>query len=207
MLSTPVLETPWTLFTHKQSVNNNYSVVYDEAVSCRTVGEFWDIYNNVPAASDLCHKSVLIKRDYIVAFSFFRKPHVPEWEDPLNPNGSEWGCRDNIRAEIIDKMWLYVLLAAIGEKLRHVVGLRVVNRSTNLRVCHKVEIWMDSCDAVRVNETYMDLRQALDGVDDLPDFSFMEHTKKRQQANDFYSRRRVMNPRRTPAAMSYSTHS
>lgn len=206
MDDTPPLESTWTLFTHKQSLSNNYSSVYDEAVSCSTIGEFWRIYNNVPTASDLCHKAVCIHNELIVAFSFFRKPHVPEWEDPHNPEGSEWGCRDIISCQAIDQMWLHVLLAAVGEKLRHTVGLRVVNKSTKLRACHKIEVWMNSCDDRCTRELFADLQIALQGIDTLPEFSFMEHNKKRQQATEYYSRRRVNHPRRTQGPMSHSTH-
>lgn len=47
----------------------------------------------------------------------FQDGIIPAWEDPENKNGGKWAIqfpREKTKSQI-DKIWLYTVLAAIGE--------------------------------------------------------------------------------------------
>lgn len=73
-----------------------------------SVEEFWGLYNNVVPPSQLPQKA---------NYYLFKEGIIPAWEDEANKNGGKWSIqlpRDKNRA-VVDKMWLYTMLAAIGE--------------------------------------------------------------------------------------------
>ncbi|KAI0348449.1 eukaryotic translation initiation factor 4E class I [Trametopsis cervina] len=77
-------------------------------ISFDSVEEFWGLYNNIVAPSQLPQKA---------NYYLFKEGIIPAWEDDANKNGGKWSIqlpRDKNRAHI-DNMWLYTLLAAIGE--------------------------------------------------------------------------------------------
>jgi len=79
-----------------------------KVVEFSSVEEFWGTYNNIVAPSQLP-----IKANYYL----FKDGIMPAWEDPENKNGGKWSVqvpKDKSRG-VIDKMWLYTMLAAIGE--------------------------------------------------------------------------------------------
>jgi translation initiation factor 4E len=72
------------------------------------VEDFWGMYNNIVPPSKLPPKA-----DYFL----FRAGIIPAWEDEANKDGGKWAVqmpRNKTEAQI-DKMWLYTMLAAIGE--------------------------------------------------------------------------------------------
>lgn len=77
-------------------------------VSFKSVEEFWGLYNNIVPPSQLPNKA---------NYYMFKDGIMPAWEDAQNKNGGKWAIqvpRDKSK-NIIDKMWLYTMLAAIGE--------------------------------------------------------------------------------------------
>ena len=67
MDDTPPLEATWTLFTHKQSLSNNYSAVYDEAIGCSTIG--FQQETSVPGidrtdVSESCHHLLALMTEF-----------------------------------------------------------------------------------------------------------------------------------------------
>ncbi|OJT03050.1 Eukaryotic translation initiation factor 4E-1 [Trametes pubescens] len=73
-----------------------------------SVEEFWGLYNNIVPPSQLPQKA---------NYYLFKEGIIPAWEDEANKNGGKWSIqlpRDKNRA-YVDKMWLYTMLAAIGE--------------------------------------------------------------------------------------------
>ncbi|KAI0702520.1 eukaryotic translation initiation factor 4E class I [Cytidiella melzeri] len=77
-------------------------------ISFDSVEEFWGLYNNIVAPSQLPQKA---------NYYLFKEGIIPAWEDDANKNGGKWSIqlpRDKNRGHI-DKMWLYTMLAAIGE--------------------------------------------------------------------------------------------
>ncbi|KAI0652225.1 eukaryotic translation initiation factor 4E class I [Trametes meyenii] len=73
-----------------------------------SVEEFWGLYNNIVPPSQLPQKA---------NYYLFKEGIIPAWEDEANKNGGKWSIqlpRDKNRG-VVDKMWLYTMLAAIGE--------------------------------------------------------------------------------------------
>lgn len=73
-----------------------------------SVEEFWGLYNNIVSPSKLPGKA---------NYYLFKDDIMPAWEDVSNKDGGKWSVqlpRDKNRARI-DDMWLYTMLAAIGE--------------------------------------------------------------------------------------------
>ncbi|KAJ3506281.1 hypothetical protein NLJ89_g6961 [Agrocybe chaxingu] len=77
-------------------------------ISFDSVEEFWGLYNNIIPPSQLPQKA---------NYYLFKEGIIPAWEDEANKNGGKWSIqlpKDKNRAHV-DKMWLYTMLAAIGE--------------------------------------------------------------------------------------------
>ncbi|TFY54045.1 hypothetical protein EVG20_g9868 [Dentipellis fragilis] len=77
-------------------------------ISFDSVEEFWGLYNNIVPPSQLPQKA---------NYYLFKDGIIPAWEDDANKNGGKWSIqlpKDKNRNNI-DKMWLYTMLAAIGE--------------------------------------------------------------------------------------------
>ncbi|TDL28735.1 eukaryotic translation initiation factor 4E class I [Rickenella mellea] len=79
-----------------------------KVISFDSVEEFWGLYNNIVPPSQLPQKA---------NYYLFKEGIIPAWEDDANKNGGKWSIqlpKDKNRPHV-DKMWLYTMLAAIGE--------------------------------------------------------------------------------------------
>jgi translation initiation factor 4E len=77
-------------------------------ISFDSVEEFWGLYNNIIPPSQLPPKA---------NYYLFKEGIIPAWEDEANKHGGKWSIqlpKDKNRSNV-DKMWLYTMLAAIGE--------------------------------------------------------------------------------------------
>ncbi|KAF8168040.1 eukaryotic translation initiation factor 4E class I [Crassisporium funariophilum] len=77
-------------------------------ISFDSVEEFWGLYNNIIPPSQLPQKA---------NYYLFKEGIIPAWEDEANKLGGKWSIqlpKDKNRSNV-DKMWLYTMLAAIGE--------------------------------------------------------------------------------------------
>jgi len=66
------------------------------------------LYNNIVPPSQLPQKA---------NYYLFKEGIIPAWEDEANKSGGKWSIqlpKDKNRSNV-DKMWLYTMLAAIGE--------------------------------------------------------------------------------------------
>ena len=82
----------------------------NKVVDFDSVEEFWGLYNNIVPPSELPQKA---------NYYLFKDGIKPAWEDPANTNGGKWSVqlpRDKTRPQI-DRLWLFTMLAAIGETL------------------------------------------------------------------------------------------
>lgn len=73
-----------------------------------SVEEFWGLYNNIIPPSQLPQKA---------NYYLFKEGIIPAWEDEANKHGGKWSIqlpKDKNRLNV-DRMWLYTMLAAIGE--------------------------------------------------------------------------------------------
>ncbi|KAG8701927.1 eukaryotic translation initiation factor 4E [Ceratobasidium sp. 394] len=73
-----------------------------------SVEEFWGLYNNIVSPSKLPAKA---------NYYLFKDDIMPAWEDASNKDGGKWSVqlpKEKTRPRI-DEMWLFTMLAAIGE--------------------------------------------------------------------------------------------
>jgi len=111
--------------THKHPLHNRWTLWFDspkkkttqaawlntvKAISTfDTVEDFWGLYNNVYPPSGMGSGS---------NYHLFMEGVEPAWEDPANKNGGKWIYTLPNKAnskENLDKLWLFSLLAVIGE--------------------------------------------------------------------------------------------
>jgi len=101
---TPLPQTPGGLAAAAQGWMEDIKRV----ISFDSVEEFWGLYNNIVPPSQLPQKA---------NYYLFKEGIIPAWEDEANKNGGKWSIqlpKDKNRGNV-DKMWLYTMLAAIGE--------------------------------------------------------------------------------------------
>jgi len=101
---TPLPQTPGGLASAAQGWMEDIKRV----ISFDSVEEFWGLYNNIVPPSNLPQRA---------NYYLFKEGIIPAWEDEANKNGGKWSIqlpKDKNRANV-DKMWLYTMLAAIGE--------------------------------------------------------------------------------------------
>lgn len=183
-------ETPWVWYGHFPSGSTNYGTSYIELGTFSTIAEFWRLFNNFPSI-DLVHDGVVrMNGQAIVAYSLFRDGVRPEWEDPRNIQGSEWGCRETLNKEHFAQLWRDYILGAIGEHIPHCVGIRAINKSSRHRYLHKIEVWMDRTDTVSIQSCRRSLTVLVPGS---PRFVHMPHQEKQHQALEYQKRRRTRN--------------
>ncbi|EJF67013.1 eukaryotic translation initiation factor 4E class I [Dichomitus squalens LYAD-421 SS1] len=99
---TPVAQTPGGVAAQGWMEDIKRVITFD------SVEEFWGLYNNIVPPSQLPQKA---------NYYLFKEGIIPAWEDDANKNGGKWSIqlpRDKNRS-VVDKMWLYTMLAAIGE--------------------------------------------------------------------------------------------
>ena len=186
------LETPWVLYVHFQCASTNYNAAYMPIATFKTIGEFWRVMNNVPDVKHLHIGNIALNSCKIVAYSMFREGIHPEWEDPVNMTGSEWGCRENLEVERFKTLWCDYTLGAIGEMIPHCVGIRAINKSNRSRTLHKIEVWMDCTDHTKSQACRRSLTHL---VPSSPKFQHMFHMEKKTQAVEYQRRRHRANAR------------
>lgn len=182
-----ILETEWSMYAHFPCGSSNYGIAYKKIGSFSTVCDFWRLYNNIPTIEHIHDNQVRHKGVPIVAYSMFRNDVKPEWEDPINIKGSEWGCRESLDKKKFSQMWNEYVLGAIGEKIPHCVGIRAINKSNKQRSLHKIEIWMDKTDTPSIQECRRSLNAILSTS---PKFVHMPHQDKQNQAQEYLKKRR-----------------
>ncbi|KAG6483424.1 hypothetical protein ZIOFF_060069 [Zingiber officinale] len=94
-----------------------------------TVEDFWGLYNNIN------HPSKLITG---ADFHCFKDNIEPKWEDPVCANGGKWTI--SCARGRSDQMWLYTLLAMIGEQFDY--GDEICGAVVNVRgKQEKIALW------------------------------------------------------------------
>jgi len=104
------LQNRWTLwydFPNPKTTQANWSDSLKRVVTFDSVEDFWRIFNNIRAASKLSLNS---------NYHLFKEHTEPKWEHADNVRGGKWiaVCKSGNRDQL-DKMWLWTVLACIGE--------------------------------------------------------------------------------------------
>ncbi|KAF5002884.1 translation initiation factor 4E [Fusarium heterosporum] len=121
------LQNKWTLWFTKppSGKGDNWNDLLKEVITFDSVEEFWGVYNNVAPVSELSLKS-----DY----HLFKAGVRPEWEDPQNKHGGKWSYQYKDKRNIdVDRLWLQVMMSAIGETLEDEDDGEVMGVVVNVR--------------------------------------------------------------------------
>ncbi|RDA93255.1 hypothetical protein CP533_6517 [Ophiocordyceps camponoti-saundersi (nom. inval.)] len=130
------LQNKWTLWFTKPPTGkgDNWNDLLKEVITFNSVEEFWGVYNNVAPVSELPQKA-----DY----HLFKAGVRPEWEDPQNKHGGKWSYQYKEKRSIdIDRLWLQVMMGAIGETLENEDDGEVMGVVVNVRKAfYRIGIW------------------------------------------------------------------
>jgi len=111
-------------FSMKHPLQNRWTIWYDnpgkktsqaswadnlkKIVTFDTVEDFWRIFNNIRPSSKLLSGS---------NYHVFKENVEPKWEHPENKQGGKWVVASKNKKDFLDKIWLWTVLACIGENL------------------------------------------------------------------------------------------
>jgi len=130
------LQHRWTMWydnAGKRTSQSSWGDHLRKIVTFDTVEDFWGLYNNIVPASKLAAGA---------NYHLFKEGIEPKWEDPENEKGGKWiiTIPPKNRNAILDKFWLWTLLACIGESFEdesEVSGCVVSAR----RAADKIALW------------------------------------------------------------------
>jgi len=115
----------------------NWGENIKEVFTVSSVEDFWRLYNNISLPSQL-HVGA--------TYNFFKQGIEPKWEDSNNAQGGKWTVIIHKTEGLADKMWLWLVLACVGEQLEddnnHICGA-VINLRKNQ---DKLSIWTKDAD-------------------------------------------------------------
>ncbi|BGP42413.1 eukaryotic translation initiation factor 4E [Rhodotorula kratochvilovae] len=105
------LYSPWTLWfdsASKQDKAKSWEESLARVISFQSVEDFWGLYNNIVPPSTLGQNA---------NYYLFKEGIKPAWEDDANAQGGKWSVQlpRGKYTDQIDRVWLYTMLAAIGE--------------------------------------------------------------------------------------------
>jgi hypothetical protein len=180
------LHSEWAFWEHKEikkgASDEEWSNAAGQLTNFNTIEQFWAIWNNVPAPSELFfngkQKRKLVRSGAIEALSIFKRGIRPEWEDPCNKDGGE--LRKAVTLDQLDTVWEAVVLNLIGESMdpdNEVCGARIVDKSYQTdrggsRPSYRLEVWYRNKRKSEMNELIKtNLRSCLKNRDGIPDTS------------------------------------
>jgi len=155
-----------------------------KVVAVDTVEDFWGLYNNIIKASKLAHGA---------NYHLFKDGVEPKWEDVFNDRGGKWivPINDKKREDNgpLDRMWLWTLLACIGESFddeSEIAGCVVSVRKTG----DKISLWTKNAHNEAVQKRIgRQLKQALD-LDDSFKIGYQVHHDAQKRNSSFNNKNR-----------------
>jgi len=104
------LKYKWTLwYDVPDKTSKVWATNMKAVITVSSVEDFWRMYNNIARPTELLDRGSSI-------YNFFKEGITPTWEDPANTKGGRWSFQIKEKGNL-DKMWCYLLLAAVGEQL------------------------------------------------------------------------------------------
>lgn len=193
--SLPLAHT-WRCFVHFRSEPGCYKAsLATHGDPMLTIADFWRTFNNMPAPSAAftppCQLGVHGRA--IKAYSLFLEGVHPAWEDPVNAVGGELCCRCYLAPEVLDELWLAVVLACVGGTMPEcVVGVRGVDNTFRgaPTTQSKIEIWFSPDTPENYALVRTGLAAALAGGIGEPclgGFEIQTHAEKSTMENKFMS--------------------
>jgi len=172
------LRNTWTLWYEynlsngKRPTTEQWGSNLKEIFAFSTVEDFWRLYNNVTPPSQL---------PMGCSYNLFKNGIEPKWEDAANAKGGKWTIIIQKSRGQLDRMWLWLLLACIGQVLEEedddICGVVVNVRKNQDKLC----IWTRDAEN---KDGVVKIGQMLKKVLELPDvfpLGYQGHFKNPRQ--------------------------
>jgi len=165
------LQNSWTLWYDnpgKRTNPNSWADHLKKITTFDTVEDFWCMFNHLKPASALMPGS---------NYHLFKSGIEPKWEDAANSRGGKWTITvpSGKNKMSLDQIWLYAVLACIGETLDcpdEVCGIVVSAR----RAGDRVQLWSkDAANEHNTRAVGRSLKQAVEFPDNLM-LAYLPHT-------------------------------
>lgn len=170
------LKHTWTLyydaqlFGGKRPPQAQWGDNIKEVYTFNTVEDFWRMHNNLASPSQIQSGCT---------FSLFKKGIQPKWEDPKNAKGGKWTIMVNKGKGQIDQLWLWIMLACIGEVLEDEGQDDICGCVVNIRKNpDKINLWTSEAQK---DETILRIGQRLRSTLELTSadkIQYLEHDSK-----------------------------
>jgi len=169
----PLLAHKWVFWEHRgMPKGGGLGSAYHHAIGyvgeCATVGDFWNVFNNIPAPSEFfCspadHRArSMVGGRLVEGWSLFRHGVQAEWEDPQNCTGAEFTISTD-QLDQCDEWWEATLLAMIGNVLPfagELTGVRMIDKCRKgSKAVYRLELWFT--EAANANEVKLGLAEVL----------------------------------------------
>jgi len=176
------LQNSWTIWYDNPQKRTNQASWGDhlkKITTFSTVEDFWRVFNNLKPASTLAQGS---------NYHIFKEHIEPKWEDAANSKGGKWTVTipPKSRAIGLDQMWLWTVLACIGETFLSpddVCGLVVSVRKAGDRV----QIW--TRDATN-EQACRDIGRSLKDTLELPESTIVGYQSHADSMKKAYTKNR-----------------
>jgi len=169
------LRNVWTLFYDSELSGGKrpqeWGSNIKKVLSFSSVEDFWRLYNNIAPPSFLSQGCT---------YNVFKEGIQPKWEDSANEKGGKWTLLlKNTEKKELDKLWQWLLLAAIGEMLEDEVQNKVCGVVVNLRKGqNKLSLWTRDADHEDSNKSIgRNIRKALELHEGVP-LTYSTHNSK-----------------------------
>jgi len=176
------LRTPWTLWyefnltTGKRPSTTQWGENLKEVFTFATVEDFWRLYNNISPPSQI---------QFGCSYNLFKKGIEPKWEDAANSKGGRWTVIISKSKTILDRMWLWLMLGAIGQVVEEdsdqICGLVVNVRKGQ----DKLSIWTKDAEdkdaAMKIGERLKRLLELPQGLG----LGYQGHFQKETRKNKY----------------------
>jgi translation initiation factor 4E len=176
------LQNSWTIWYDNPQKRTNQASWGDHLKKITTFGtveDFWRVFNNLKPASSLAQGS---------NYHIFKEHIEPKWEDAANSKGGKWtvSIPPKSRATALDQMWLWTVLACIGETFLSpddVCGMVVSVRKAGDRV----QIWTK--DATN-EQACRDIGRSLKDALELPESTIVGYQSHADSMKKSYTKNR-----------------
>eukprot|EP00842_Homolaphlyctis_polyrhiza_P004838 jgi/Hompol1/5355/HPOL_001470-RA len=135
------LQHHWVLWfdsPSKKATVKDWSENLKKLIVITTVEDFWGVFNYIAPASEI---------PLSANYHLFKEGIKPEWEDPQNSEGGKWSyIVGKGKKSELDKSWINLLMAAVGEQFTHghdITGIVVSIRKAQDRIALWTKSWKD----------------------------------------------------------------
>jgi len=144
------LNDTWTLYFHAKNLEKKYNDNTSKVIEINNIGTFWGALNHLPKPTEMFSEpgkyNKIVKRtgETPAALSLFRKNSYPTWEHLTNQNGFEWSLKKYKDFNLINDLWINLLVKTIGENFEHselLNGVRIVDCSIDYKIIYRIEFW------------------------------------------------------------------